>query len=120
MLATSIAETSLTIPGVRVVIDAGLARRPRFSPRTGMTRLETVRVSRATADQRRGRAGRTAPGICYRLWHEHEELVPSALPEIVEADLAPLALDLAAAGVRQPADLRWIDAPPAGAYDRCP
>lgn len=116
VLATSIAETSLTIPGVRVVIDAGLARRPRFSPRTGMTRLETVRVSRATADQRRGRAGRTAPGICYRLWHEHEELVPSALPEIVEADLAPLALDLAAAGIQDPSMLQWLDPPAPGPF----
>jgi ATP-dependent helicase HrpB len=111
VLATSIAETSLTIPGVRIVIDGGLARRPRFSPRTGMTRLETVRVSRATADQRRGRAGRTAPGICYRLWHEHEELIAAPLPEIVEADLAPLALDLATAGLRDPGELRWIDPP---------
>ena len=117
VLATSIAETSVTIPGVRVVIDAGLARRPRFSPRTGMTRLETVRVSRATADQRRGRAGRTAPGVCYRLWDEHEELVPSALPEIVEADLASLALDLAAAGIRDPSELQWIDPPAAGSFD---
>jgi ATP-dependent helicase HrpB len=116
VLATSIAETSLTIPGVRVVIDAGLARRPRFSPRTGMTRLETVRVSRAAADQRRGRAGRTATGVCYRLWEEHEQLVPGILPEIVEADLAPLAVDLAAAGVRDPSELRWIDPPAEGSY----
>ena len=116
VLATSIAETSLTIPGVRVVIDAGLARRPRFSPVTGMTRLETTRVSRATADQRRGRAGRTAPGVCYRLWHEHEQLTPAPLPEILEADLAPLALDLAAAGIQDPATLRWIDPPPAAPW----
>ena len=117
VLATSIAETSITIPGVRVVIDAGFARRPRFSPRTGMTRLETVRVSRATADQRRGRAGRTAPGTCYRLWNQHDELVPYALPEIVEADLAPLVLDLAAAGIRDASELRWIDPPSGGSYD---
>ncbi|HET9425237.1 MAG TPA: ATP-dependent helicase HrpB [Gemmatimonadaceae bacterium] len=116
VLATSIAETSLTIPGVRVVVDAGLARRPRFSARTGMTRLETVRVSRATADQRRGRAGRTASGVCYRLWHEHEELVPASLPEIVEADLAPLALDLAATGITDPAELAWIDPPAPGPF----
>lgn len=116
VLATSIAETSLTIPGIRVVVDAGLARRPHFSPRTGMTSLETVRVSRATADQRRGRAGRTAPGICYRLWHQHEELVPSALPEIVEADLAPLALDLAAAGITEPTELQWINPPATGPF----
>ena len=116
VLATSIAETSLTIPGVRVVIDVGLARRPRFSPSTGMTRLETLRVSRATADQRRGRAGRTASGVCYRLWHEHEELLAAAAPEILEADLAPLALDLAAAGISTPGELRWIDPPPATAF----
>ena len=118
VLATPIAETSLTIEGVRVVIDAGLVRVPRFSPRTGMARLETVRVSRASADQRRGRAGRVAPGVCYRLWAEAEQqhLLPFALPEIAEADLAPLALDLAAAGVRDPAELRWLDAPPDAAH----
>jgi len=118
VLATALAETSLTIEGVRVVVDAGLARVPRFSPRTGMTRLETVRVSRASADQRRGRAGRLGPGTCYRLWAAHEEagLVPHATPEILEADLAPLALDLAVAGVRDPATLRWLDPPPAAAF----
>lgn len=116
VLATAIAETSLTIPGVRVVIDSGLVRRPRFSPRTGMTTLETMRVSRATAEQRRGRAGRTDSGVCYRLWNEHEELVAAATPEILEADLAPLALDLAAAGVSDPAELAWIDGPPPGAF----
>jgi ATP-dependent helicase HrpB len=118
VLATSIAETSLTIEGVRIVIDSGLTRRPRFSPRTGMTRLETVRVSRSAADQRRGRAGRTAAGICYRLWHETEtaQLVPSAPPEILEADLAPLALDLAMAGVTDPLELTWLDPPAEAAY----
>lgn len=118
VLATSIAETSLTIEGVRVVIDSGLARRPRFSPRTGMTRLETMRVSRAAADQRRGRAGRTAPGVCFRLWHEVEDaqLLPAAPPEILETDLAPLALDLALAGIADPLDLAWIDPPPAAAF----
>lgn len=118
VLATSIAETSLTIEGVRVVVDSGWSRTPRFSPRTGMTRLETVRVSRASADQRRGRAGRTAPGVCYRLWDEHEEahLVARSRPEILEADLAPLALDLAVAGVRDPSELRWLDAPPDAAF----
>jgi ATP-dependent helicase HrpB len=118
VLATSIAETSLTIEGVRVVIDSGLARVPRFSPRVGMTRLETVRVSRAAADQRRGRAGRVGPGVCYRLWaeHEHHHLVAHATPEILEADLAPLALELAAAGVTDPAGLRWLDPPPAAAF----
>ena len=118
VLATSIAETSLTIEGVRVVIDSGLSRVPRFSPRSGMTRLETVRVSRASADQRRGRAGRLAPGVCYRLWAEQEQhhLLAQTPPEILGADLAPLALDLAAAGVDNPADLRWIDPPPAAAF----
>jgi ATP-dependent helicase HrpB len=118
VLATSIAETSLTIEGVRVVIDAGLSRVPRFSPRTGMTRLETVRVSRAAADQRRGRAGRLGPGVCIRLWSEADDrlLRPYAVPEILEADLAPLALELAVAGVSDPGELRWLDAPPAAAY----
>ena len=107
VLATSIAETSLTIEGVRVVIDAGLSRVPRYSPRTGMTRLGTVRVSRASADQRRGRAGRLGPGVCYRLWSPQEDaaLPARSTPEILEADLAPLALELAAAGVRDPAEL---------------
>jgi ATP-dependent helicase HrpB len=113
VLATTIAETSLTIEGVRVVVDAGLVRVPRFSPRTGMTRLETVRVARANAEQRRGRAGRVAPGHCLRLWAEGEDagLLERLPPEITQADLAPLALDLAAAGVRDPATLRWLDAP---------
>jgi len=115
VLATSIAETSLTIEGVRVVIDAGLSRRPRFSPRTGMTRLETTRVSRAAADQRCGRAGRVAPGICYRMWAQHDQhqLLPQAPPEIINADLAPLALELACAGIDDAGELRWVDAPPA-------
>ncbi len=117
VLATSIAETSLTIEGVRVVVDAGLARAPRFSPRTGMTRLETARVSRASADQRRGRAGRTGPGVCLRLWtrDEDRQLAPRPLPEIAEADLAPLALELAAWGA-EPAELAWLDPPPAAAF----
>ncbi|HEU4700588.1 MAG TPA: ATP-dependent helicase HrpB, partial [Gemmatimonadales bacterium] len=110
--------TSLTIEGVRVVVDAGFARVPRFSPRTGMTRLVTVRVSRASADQRRGRAGRLGPGVCWRLWAEHEQqaLVPHATPEILEADLAPLALELAEAGIEDPRALRWLDPPPEAAY----
>jgi ATP-dependent helicase HrpB len=117
VLATSIAETSLTIEGVRVVIDAGLSRVPRFSPRTGMTRLETVRVARAAADQRRGRAGRLGPGVCLRLWSEADDrlLRPQAVPEILEADLAPLALELASAGVADAAELHWLDAPPPAA-----
>jgi len=118
VLATSIAETSLTIEGVRVVIDSGLSRVPRFSPRSGMTRLETVRASQASADQRRGRAGRVTSGICYRLWAEHEQhhLVAHSTPEILDADLAPVALELAAAGVADPAALRWLDPPPPAAY----
>jgi ATP-dependent helicase HrpB len=115
VLATSIAETSLTIEGVRVVVDGGLARVPRFSARTGMTRLETVRVNRASAEQRRGRAGRLGPGVCHRLWTEieHGQLVPRATPEILEADLAPLALELAIAGIVDPLELGWLDPPPA-------
>lgn len=118
VLATTIAQTSLTIDGVRVVIDSGLTRVPRYSPRTGMTRLETMRVSRSAADQRRGRAGRTAPGVCYRLWDpaEDEMLRPQDIPEILQTDLAPLALELAAAGVDDPAALRWLDPPPVGAF----
>ncbi|HEX6750176.1 MAG TPA: ATP-dependent helicase HrpB [Longimicrobium sp.] len=118
VLATAIAETSLTIEGVRVVVDSGLMRVPRFSPRTGMTRLETVPVSRASADQRRGRAGRLGPGICWRLWTEAEDaaLQPYRPPEILEADLAPLALELAAWGVADPAELQWLDPPPAAAF----
>ncbi|MBP8140129.1 MAG: DEAD/DEAH box helicase, partial [Burkholderiales bacterium] len=96
VVATNLAETSLTIDGVRIVVDAGLERRQRFDPNTGMSRLETVPISRASADQRRGRAGRTAPGVCYRLWSEsaHAALSTQAAPEILEADLAPIALEL--------------------------
>ncbi len=114
VLATSIAETSLTIEGVRVVIDAGLARVPRFEPAGGMTRLETVRVSQAAAEQRKGRAGRVAPGVCYRLWSEaeHKSLPQYPTPEIREADLAPLALELAVWGARDAAALAWLDPPP--------
>jgi ATP-dependent helicase HrpB len=117
VLATAIAETSLTIEGVRVVIDSGLARAPRFEPDLGLTRLETVRVSRASADQRRGRAGRTEPGVCYRMWEEAAtlSLAPYAPPEILSADLSGLVLDLAFWGEREPANLRWLDPPPAPA-----
>ncbi|MBM3548825.1 MAG: ATP-dependent helicase HrpB [Alphaproteobacteria bacterium] len=117
VLATSIAETSLTIEGVRIVVDAGLARVSRFDPRTGMNRLETVRTSRASADQRRGRAGRIEPGICYRLWSEAAEraMAPALPAEILVADLAPLVLDLAVWGTTDPASLAWLDAPPAAA-----
>lgn len=115
VLATSIAETSLTIEGVRIVIDSGFMRVPRFDARTGMTRLETITVTRASADQRRGRAGRVAPGVCYRLWSAHDDaaLVPHSNPEILDADLAPLALDLAAWGITDANELAWLDPPPA-------
>ncbi|HEX6559387.1 MAG TPA: ATP-dependent helicase HrpB [Longimicrobiales bacterium] len=118
VLATSIAETSLTIEGVRVVVDSGLMRVPRFDARIGMTRLDTITVSRASAEQRRGRAGRLARGVCYRLWAEHEDaaLVPYGRPEILEADLAGLALDLAVWGVSDPDELAWLDTPPASAF----
>lgn len=114
VLATSIAETSLTIDGVRVVIDCGLARVPRYEPDVGVTRLETVRVSRAAADQRRGRAGRTGPGVCYRLWEEPQTaaLEPYAQPEILAADLSALVLELARWGVADPAQLTFLDPPP--------
>jgi ATP-dependent helicase HrpB len=117
VLATSIAETSLTIEGVRVVIDCGLARVPRYEPDVGLTRLETVRVSRASADQRRGRAGRTEPGVCYRLWDEPQTaaLEPANRPEILSADLSGLVLDLAHWGVADPAQLAFLDPPPAAA-----
>ena len=118
VLATSIAETSLTIEGVRVVVDAGLARVPIFEPDLGLTRLETVRASRAAVDQRRGRAGRTQPGFCYRLWEEAATgaLPPFAPPEILAADLTGLVLDLAEWGVRTREGLRWLDPPPAPAW----
>ncbi len=117
VLATSIAETSLTIDGVRVVIDSGLARVPRYEPDVGLTRLETVRVSRAAADQRRGRAGRTEPGICYRLWDEPQtgSLAAANVPEILAADLSGFVLDLAHWGVTDPAKLAFLDPPPAAA-----
>jgi len=117
VLATNIAETSLTIEGIRVVIDGGLERRARFDPRSGMSRLTTVRISQASAEQRRGRAGRLAPGICYRLWTEaeHRTLLPHTPPEIASADLAPLALELAGWGARDASALTWLTAPPAGA-----
>ena len=118
VLATSIAETSLTIEGVRVVIDSGLSRVPRFDSASGLTRLATVRESQASAIQRRGRAGRTEPGACYRLWDEPEtrSLVPHDRPEILETDLSRLALDLARWGARNPADLAFLDKPPTAAF----
>ncbi|MBJ6144598.1 ATP-dependent helicase HrpB [Hymenobacter sp. BT559] len=117
ILATSIAETSLTIEGVRVVIDGGFARVPRFVPRTGFTTLETVPVAQAAADQRRGRAGRLAPGTCYRLWTEaeHYQLPVHRPPEIQTADLSGLVLELALWGTHDPSSLRWLDVPPTAA-----
>ncbi|WP_339907852.1 ATP-dependent helicase HrpB [Pseudomonas guineae] len=117
VLATNIAETSLTIDGVRVVVDAGLARVPRFDPNSGMTRLDTQRISRASATQRGGRAGRLQPGVCYRLWSQaqHEQLAAYGTAEILQADLAGLALQLVRWGV-QPDELVWLDPPPAAAY----
>ncbi len=114
VLSTSIAESSLTIEGVRVVVDSGYMRQPRFSPSTGMAKLETVRVSQASADQRRGRAGRLGPGICYRLWAEaaHGGLPKFTAPEIAVTDLTSLALDLAVWGVRDAKALPWLDPPP--------
>jgi ATP-dependent helicase HrpB len=114
VLATAIAETSLTIEGVRIVVDSGLARVPRFEPDIGLTRLETVRVSRAAADQRRGRAGRTEPGVCYRLWDEGQtaSLEAFARPEILAVDLSSFVLDLAYWGVADPDALTFLDPPP--------
>jgi ATP-dependent helicase HrpB len=115
VLATNIAETSLTIPGVTAVVDSGLARRSHFDPATGMSRLDVTRISRAASEQRAGRAGRLAPGICYRLWSEGAQasLAASTTPEILEADLAPLALELARWGSDDATRLQWLDAPPA-------
>jgi ATP-dependent helicase HrpB len=120
VLATDIAETSLTIEGIRVVVDSGLRRAPRFDATTGMTRLDTVRISEASADQRKGRAGRVAPGKCYRLWTKRTQhhLDPHTAPEIENADLAPLALELATWGTPDPSELRWLDPPPDDAYEQ--
>jgi ATP-dependent helicase HrpB len=119
VLATSIAETSLTIEGVRIVVDSGVARVPRYEPDIGLTRLETVRASRAAVDQRRGRAGRTEPGICYRLWDEPQtaSLAAYTQPEILSADLSSLVLDLAQWGVSDPASLAFLDSPPVPALN---
>ena len=118
VLATSIAETSLTIEGVRIVVDSGMARVPRYEPDIGLTRLETVRASRAAVDQRRGRAGRTEPGICYRLWDEPQtaSLAAYTQPEILSADLSSLVLDLAQWGVSDPSGLAFLDSPAAPAW----
>jgi ATP-dependent helicase HrpB len=119
VLATSIAETSLTIEGIKVVVDSGYSRIPRFDPRSGFTRLETVRVTKDVADQRAGRAGRLGPGICYRLWSSNVQatLKSSRTPEIMEADLAPMMLELSEWGVKDIRDLDWISIPPGGAVN---
>ncbi|MDW5377352.1 ATP-dependent helicase HrpB [Halomonas sp. HP20-15] len=117
VLATAIAESSVTVDGVRIVIDSGFAREPVFQPRLGLTRLATRRVSRASADQRRGRAARQGPGICYRLWAEEQPLPAHAEPEIRQADLAPLAFELARWGIAEPEALDWVTPPPSGALD---
>lgn len=118
VLATNIAESSLTIEGVRLVVDSGLERAPEFDPPSGMTRLVTRRISQASAEQRRGRAGRNEAGVCVRLWREADtpRLRAHAVPEILAADLAPLALELAGWGIANPAELRWLDAPPPAAF----
>jgi len=120
ILATPLAETSVTVPGVSVVIDSGWQRQPRYEPAREMTRLATVRVSKANAEQRAGRAGRLGPGVCYRLWSAGTQhaLLEHPEPEMLQADLAPLALELAAWGVADPATLTWLDPPPAGAFAR--
>ncbi|AXH54540.1 ATP-dependent helicase HrpB [Pseudomonas amygdali pv. lachrymans] len=119
VLATNLAETSITIEGVRIVIDSGLERVPRFDPRSSMTRLATQRISKASATQRAGRAGRLEPGVCYRLWSEaqHEQLASFSAPEIQQADLAALALQLARWGVT-PDQLHWLDSPPTAAFSQ--
>jgi len=117
VLATNVAESSLTLPGIRVVIDTGLAREPRFDPNSGFSRLETVVIAQASADQRAGRAGRVAPGTAYRLWPQSKRLEAARKAEIGQAELSGLALELAAWGVRADAadTMRWLDPPPAGA-----
>ena len=114
VLATNIAETSLTIDGVRIVVDSGLSRRLQLDPATGLERLLTVRAAKASADQRTGRAGRTAPGVCYRLYSQqtYQAMTPFNPPELLTADLAPLLLELAAWGLADPAELAWLDVPP--------
>ncbi len=120
VLATNIAETSLTIEGVDVVVDSGLVREPQFDPSTGMTGLQTVKISTASSVQRMGRAGRLRPGKCYRLWsaEQQQKLAPQGSAEILNADLAPLALQLLQWGVDDPSALRWLDPPPKGAWQQ--
>jgi ATP-dependent helicase HrpB len=120
VLATPIAETSLTIEGVHIVVDSGYVRVPQFDPKSGLTRLTTVRISRASSEQRAGRAGRLAPGVCYRLWGENTQrgLIPQSIPEMRATDLAPLALELAAWGVREARALSWLDPPPDATFNQ--
>lgn len=118
VLATSIAETSLTIEGITTVIDSGYARVPQFDPRSGFTRLQTVKVTLDAANQRAGRAGRLGPGVCYRLWSEGAHLLAHRTPEILAADLAPMMLELYAWGVRNPDELDWVTPPPQGAVSQ--
>ena len=119
VLATNIAETSLTIEGVQVVIDSGLTRRLQYDPSTGMNRLVTIELSRASAEQRKGRAGRLGPGVCYRLYDQFalKGMQAFTQPEILGSDLAPLVLELAVWGVKDPQKLTWLDAPPAAAWN---
>jgi ATP-dependent helicase HrpB len=120
VLATSIAETSLTIEGITTVVDSGNARVPRYDPRSGLTRLETIRVTRDAADQRAGRAGRLGPGVCYRMWAENTNphLQPHRQPEVLEADLAPMLLELYQWGIKNVNELKWITVPPAGTINQ--
>jgi ATP-dependent helicase HrpB len=118
ILSTNVAETSLTIPGVRAVVDSGLERRVRYLPRTGMEHWETASISAASAEQRKGRAGRTGPGVCFRWWSESERRQEFSNPEIMESDLAPLLLQTALWGAASPYDLRWLNAPPRAAVER--
>jgi ATP-dependent helicase HrpB len=120
VLATSIAETSLTIEGIKVVIDCGFGRTGKFDPRSGLSRLETIRISKDSADQRAGRAGRLGPGICYRMWTKatHQRLKDHRVPEIEEADLAPLVLDMASWGIEDANELLWLTPPPSGSLSQ--
>ncbi len=120
VLSTNVAETSLTIEGITVVVDSGLVREAIFDPPTGLTRLATRRISRASAEQRQGRAGRQAPGYCYRLWTEQQQgrLVENVTPEILQSDLAPMALQMLSWGIENVGELRWLDPPPAASYSQ--
>ena len=120
VLATSIAETSLTIEGITTVLDSGFGRSPRFDPRSGLSKLTTQRISKDSADQRAGRAGRLGPGTCYRMWTKatHERMVPFRSPEILEADLAPLVLDMTSWGIKNISEMTWLSPPPLGSLNQ--